>query len=263
MNHHYCCPSDEPAQDPILCLHFDINKTIVMKDRTTVAKMVNSVLSECTWGEIESGNNGTIGNVNVLHSLQWNVVHHEPSVDPPADGLMTCGHYLENHSKLDTQVIRQIKQTYTEPQGIGHQFRPYFNKLHESLQIADESNLQKARMAGMDFLCSGYYHLIPSFFALIEYMVVNKVRFRLLFRTFGDDLTYVVQEFNLFCTGSHPLYLSSIRLDGTDSRYPRDYRLKLPFFNGCMLRTGLTAQDVHLADLSPNQVCITAQCRRI
>jgi len=125
------------------------------------------------------------------------------------------------------------------------------------LQVLDVSKLQQARQLGLGFLCSGYYHLIPSFFQLIEYLVLNDIRFRLLFRTFGKDLERVVQEFNLFCTGEHPLYQSSVRLDGTDARFPVDYRLKLPFFNGVMLRTGSTAQDVHLADLSSNQVYIT------
>lgn len=248
------------SPDRILCLHFDINKTIVMKDRTTVADMVNSVLSECTWGvmttnRISDGSSDS----HEIHSSpsQWDVTHPLPSIHPPSDGSMTFGHYLENHSELDSTVIRQLKQTYTEPLSTGERFRSYFHHLHTSLQIADVSKLQQARQMGLDFLSSGYYHLIPSFFTLVEYLVLNSIQFRLLFRTFGKDLDFVVQEFNLFCTGEHPLYRSSVRLDGTDARYPVDYRLKLPFFNGVIVRTGLTAQDVYLADLSPNQVYIT------
>lgn len=243
------------SQDRILCLHFDINKTIVMKDRTTVADMVNSVLSECTWGVMKMNgiSKGSSDSHDVSH-LHWDVSHPLPSVHPPSDGSMTFGDYLENHSELDSTAIRQLKRTYTEPLNTGERFRSYFHHLHSSLQIADASKLQQAREMGLNFLSSGYYHLIPSFFALVEYLVLNGIQFRLLFRTFGKDLDCVVQEFNLFCTGEHPLYRSSVRLDGTDARYPVDYRLKLPFFNGVMVRTGLTAQDVHLADLSPNQV---------
>jgi hypothetical protein len=243
------------SQDHILCLHFDINKTIVMKDRTTVADMVNSVLSECTWGVMTThGISKVSSDSHDVSHLHWDVSHPLPSVHPPSDGSMTFGDYLENHSELDSTVIRQLKRTYTEPLSTGERFRSYFHHLHSSLQITDASKLQQAREMGLNFLSSGYYHLIPSFFALIEYLVLNGIQFRLLFRTFGKDLDCVVQEFNLFCTGEHPLYRSSVRLDGTDARYPVDYRLKLPFFNGVMVRTGLTAQDVHLADLSPNQV---------
>mmetsp|Transcript_11784 Transcript_11784/g.1760 ORF Transcript_11784/g.1760 Transcript_11784/m.1760 type:complete len:91 (-) Transcript_11784:685-957(-) len=47
----------------------------------------------------------------------------------------------------------------------------------------------------------------------------NKREFAIVFRTFGTDLPEVIEEFNLFCNGSHPLFNGKhgnplVRFDG-------------------------------------------------
>ncbi|CAG9310386.1 unnamed protein product [Blepharisma stoltei] len=52
----------------------------------------------------------------------------------------------------------------------------------------------------------GNYFLIPSFFNLIRSLSACQREFSIVFRTFGNDMEEVINEFNLFCNGKHPLY---------------------------------------------------------
>ena len=66
---------------------------------------------------------------------------------------------------------------------------------------------------------SGRMLLIPSFFRLIQELKKNKREFAIIFRTFGHELKEVIEEFNLFCRGNHPLFNGKhgtprIRFDG-------------------------------------------------
>jgi Dpy-30 motif len=66
---------------------------------------------------------------------------------------------------------------------------------------------------------SGRMLLIPSFFRLIQELKKNKREFAVIFRTFGEELSNVKEEFNLFCRGNHPLFNGKhgtprIRFDG-------------------------------------------------
>lgn len=61
--------------------------------------------------------------------------------------------------------------------------------------------------------------LIPSFFRMIQELKKNKREFAIVFRTFGHELETVIDEFNLYCRGNHPLFNGKhgtprIRFDG-------------------------------------------------
>lgn len=45
------------------------------------------------------------------------------------------------------------------------------------------------------------YHIIPSFFKLINYLNKYNIKFNIVFRTFGVDIERVAVEFNSFCEG--------------------------------------------------------------
>lgn len=66
---------------------------------------------------------------------------------------------------------------------------------------------------------SGKMLLIPSFFRLVQELKKNKREFAIIFRTFGNELKDLIEEFNLFCRGNHPLFNGKhgtprIRFDG-------------------------------------------------
>lgn len=111
----------------------------------------------------------------------------------------------------------------------------------------------------LHYLSSGYYHIIPSFFRLVEYLAEMDIEFNILFRTFGVDIENVCSEFNLFCTGGHPAYVPSRRLDGTDPLYRKDLRIRLPHFHGKFSHTGFGSEGLHMKYVDDSNVKLHAQ----
>lgn len=65
----------------------------------------------------------------------------------------------------------------------------------------------------------GRMFLIPSFYRMILALRKAKREFAIIFHTFEDELPDVIDEFNLFCKGVHPLYNGKhgnplVRFDG-------------------------------------------------
>lgn len=73
------------------------------------------------------------------------------------------------------------------------------NCLENNIGENDKSCIKK-------FFYSGKMLLIPSFFKMIIDLKNNKRDFAIIFRTFGKELNIVIDEFNLFCRGNHPMY---------------------------------------------------------
>ena len=66
--------------------------------------------------------------------------------------------------------------------------------------------------------------LIPSFFDLLVHLKRSGRSFTVCFRTFGEDLPSVAEDYNNFCEGKHPLY-PDVRMDGSDGS--PDYRFSV------------------------------------
>lgn len=83
-----------------------------------------------------------------------------------------------------------------------------------------------------------YYCLVPALFKLIDELshsscdskVNGQLRFdfRVCFRTFGPDIPEIVYEYNLYCSGNHPIFKPSrgVTFDGRSEGYP-DRRIDL------------------------------------
>ena len=70
--------------------------------------------------------------------------------------------------------------------------------------------------------------ILPSFYKLLIYLRKNKIEFGIIFRTFGNDLNLISQEFNYFINGLHPMYsgkngTSLIKFDV--GKIPRNFNL--------------------------------------
>ena len=81
----------------------------------------------------------------------------------------------------------------------------------------------------MNLFGEGKYHLVPSFFRTLIYLKKAKKEFAIVFRTFGEDLTNVIFEFNKFCNGDHPCYSGrggtpQVKFDG--GKNAKDLRIK-------------------------------------
>ena len=73
-----------------LLLSFDINKTLIIADPVSgigVSEMVNSLLSECTWGKLTNKENPS--------PETWELVHDKPAAICPEEGLITYHHLIE------------------------------------------------------------------------------------------------------------------------------------------------------------------------
>ena len=235
------------SNDFRLLLHFDINKSIIMSDicsGRTMDQTLGSLLSECTWGKYKDKP------INERTAEDWIICCDEPSCVEPELGALTLGTYLEDHTLVPKKEQTIIKRAYTNPGSIGERFKPFHDKLDKSLQLDCDIELQKQ----LPVLASGYYHIIPSFFRLIEYLADNNIEFNILFRTFGIDIENVCEEFNIFCSGKHPAYPLKHKLDGSDPKYSKDLRIMLPYFHGKIQHTSSESSGLHMTYTNHDKV---------
>lgn len=76
----------------------------------------------------------------------------------------------------------------------------------KSLIIKEEDKVNTDYKTKMELFGDCMYNLIPSFFRTLIYLKKAKKEFAITFRTFGDDLSNTIYEFNSFCNGEHPCY---------------------------------------------------------
>lgn len=271
-----------------LCVHFDINKTIILSDASSgkgFLASVQSLLSECCWGYFRSDKPKEERTVH-----DWvPFIEFPPSATPPIVGkdisllgfehclITTFGTFVEDHTTLTKQQQKLVKTNFvtqyeTEEDkaiGVGKGMymseKGHYQSLLDKLRISDEGLERLTQWTAthydekdsISYLNSGYYHILPSFFHTLTHFaaLVRQSRYdvRIVFRSFGVDIANVAHEVNLFCEGKHPLFVCDPPLDGTDSD-KLDFRLRLPNNSGSFLRTGKTLQDIHLAHLNADQV---------
>ena len=266
-----------------------------MRDKgISVPQMVNSLLSECTWGFIK-------GEKMALED--WVMINGEPSASPPplpesispflevvaptspkrasksnhkddksaanhgeshdqdknkfAIQVVTYADYVENYTTVSKSDRKLLKQNFTTENEHGNPYalksdacRSAYNRLLHSLIVSSYDTTEQDELP--QYFTSDlegkrrYIGILPSFFNFVEYMArrahhdPKRFDFRLLFRTFGDDIADVAEEFNTWCSNEHPLFKLSPDvgpLDGSASEEGwRDYRLQLPMFSGAISR---------------------------
>eukprot|EP00123_Amoebidium_parasiticum_P020601 comp5338_c0_seq1/m.1323 comp5338_c0_seq1/g.1323 ORF comp5338_c0_seq1/g.1323 comp5338_c0_seq1/m.1323 type:complete len:465 (-) comp5338_c0_seq1:145-1539(-) len=195
------------ANTPTLVLHFDINKTIIMEDpagKKTTEDVINDILASACWGTVgETEGKGLVWSacvetpsVNPPHSDKKKLVSYKTFVDqillpyPPLQPDLTP-QQQRSINRLVKDKRTELVSAFTNPGQPGERYRKNWFELSKSLK-RDGS--------------AGYHYVLPSFFRLLLHLVDRAVPFRLVFRTFGDDLKSVIAELNRFCTGEHPDY---------------------------------------------------------
>lgn len=81
-----------------------------------------------------------------------------------------------------------------------------FYRLSSHDDIIDDDLNEEEKLLIKQLFFGGKAVLIPSFFNLIKSLNQIERDFSIVFRTFGHELEMVIDEFNLFCKGKHPLY---------------------------------------------------------
>lgn len=244
-----------------LCLHFDINKSIMIADTGAGRDLhgsLNSLLSEAVWGHYDR----TIPK-DSRSAKDWIPLNYI-GANPPQSDAVTFGEFLEEHTILTKAERRAIKTSFTSNE-IGKEYISQFQTLIEYLDYTSPqwgfSSQVIAEARALPYLSSGYFHILPSFFQLMNHLIdLDHLDFRIVFRTFGVDTAHVASEWNLYCCGRHPFFQPKKLLDGSQSDFPFDYRLHLPSHSAIIRHShdGAHGQGVHMSYVDHQQVIFVA-----
>lgn len=232
---------------PHVLLYLDVNKTLIMHDPVqgkALEHILNDLLTERALGRVVEDESG---------EKQWrwdghSALQKREQVEP---GSVSYGAFLRQKFPLssDPQTAKHnkhmrkvLRKDFTARDHAGEGLVEEHKELlkHLLLPAAEE---EKRRQAGLDE--SPYCFIVPAFFRLLQYLQRKQVQFNIIFRTFGDDLHRVAQEFNCFCEGKHPCFKPDQPMDGSDGGVDRRMHLEkkndeMPKF-GTFLRAEGTA----------------------
>ncbi|KAF4132621.1 hypothetical protein GN958_ATG18198 [Phytophthora infestans] len=239
---------------PHVLLYFDVNKTMIMHDPVqgkTLPNIVNDLLTERALGRvIDEGSDDS--------KWLWNgeKVLDLPSFDAPReDGLVSYGAFLRAKFSLsgDPKIAKEnkhtrkvLRQDFTATGNPGEGLKSEHEELLQHLLLPrTEASETQLKELGLDE--SPHCFIVPAFFRFLEHLQQNEVKFNLIFRTFGDDLRRVAQEFNCFCEGRHPCFPLAKPMDGSDGGIDRRIHLdeildgEMPRFGTFLRAEGTTA----------------------
>ena len=225
---------------PHLVLNFDINKTVILKDKTKnydFDRCLKSCIVDYAWGTFNES------------TKKWTLTENYFSHKKPRPELMNYYKYMKimHRAKTEKEIPdreerfkknQEIKATkdrlFQEFMNKGQPgeklkdlYNDYLKKVKIPKDIMDEINKENSIYPSFykDLYENDFIFLFPSLFrTMIELQSQNRI-FTIIFRTFGLDFNEVSKEFNAFCEGKHPLFKNSkINFDGENGS--KDYRIK-------------------------------------
>ena len=225
---------------PHLILNFDINKTVILKDKTKnydFERCVKSCIVDYAWGTFNES------------TKEWTLTENYFSYKKPRPELMNYYKYIKIMHKTKTEEeIPDREERFKKNQEIkatkdrlslefmnkgqpGEKLKDLYNDYSKKVKIPkdimNEINKENSIYSSFykDLYENDFIFLFPSLFrTMIELQSQNRI-FTIIFRTFGLDFNEVSKEFNDFCEGKHPLFKNSkINFDGENGS--KDYRIK-------------------------------------
>lgn len=225
---------------PHLVINFDINKTVILKDKTKnydFERCVKSCIVDYAWGTFNES------------TKEWTLTENYFSYKKPRPELMNYYKYIKIMHKTKTeeeipdreerfkknQEIKATKDRLSlefmnkgQPgEKLKDLYNDYLKKVKIPKDIMNEINKENSIYSSFykDLYENDFIFLFPSLFrTMIELKSQNRI-FTIIFRTFGLDFNEVSKEFNDFCEGKHPLFKNSkINFDGENGS--KDYRIK-------------------------------------
>lgn len=183
-----------------LVLHMDINKTIIQIDQAggrTLDDVLNSNVAANVYGFVDPADD------------KWKPLYGPFDKDPGCSSsakreLLTYDTYVDRlHCeppgmqdlpkkekdavwKAVSNLRRQATRKFTHAGEPGEAYAALVDLQREHLKHGDE-----------------YYHIIPSFFTLINSLSELDMPFSLIFRTFGSDMDSILEEWKSFVKGAH------------------------------------------------------------
>lgn len=189
--------------------------------------ILNDLLTEQVYGRVGQDDAGEM-------TWQWDGESAIQRSSPVADGLVTYGAFLRakfpvskdrEEGKRNKKLRKIWRQDFTSAGFPGEPLAPEHAQLLEQMRLpaADAGNSSREDQAARVGLTdAAYCFIVPGFFHLIQHLHARGARFNLIFRTYGDDLARIAQEFNAFCEGRHPFFpLEGGPMDGSNGSIDR------------------------------------------
>ncbi|CAH0474149.1 unnamed protein product [Peronospora belbahrii] len=235
---------------PYVLLYFDVNKTIIMHDQVqnkTLPHVLNDLLTEHALGRID-GESHQVWNWNGEKALD--TTREKNSVN-----CVSYGNFLRaqfpipddpNVAKKNKHMRKMLRQEFTTKGSPGQGLTSQHHALLQHILLPDTA-ASEAQLENVGLGKSSYCFIVPAFFKLLQYLQRHEMSFNLIFRTFGDDLHSVANEFNSFCEGRHPCFPLAKPMDGSDGGIDRRIHLdnisngKMPQFGTFLRAEGTTA----------------------
>lgn len=232
-------------QNPLLILNFDINKTIILADKSknlNIEKGVKNSLTDYAWGIYDDS------------TKNWTLTEKYLSLKKPKPNLMSYHNYMKKKfaNKTEAEIpdrderykknqeLKKIRETEFltfldkgQPGEELHQaFLDILKKIKIPKNIMEEINNKNSSFPSFykDLYMNGNIFIFPSFFRVMVELEKKNRNFVLIFRTFGYDFDDVIKEYNSFCEGKHPFFteengnFQKKYFDGTNNS--KDYRIK-------------------------------------
>uniref|UniRef100_K3WBH3 Uncharacterized protein n=1 Tax=Globisporangium ultimum (strain ATCC 200006 / CBS 805.95 / DAOM BR144) TaxID=431595 RepID=K3WBH3_GLOUD len=232
-------------QEPHFILYVDVNKTVIMHDPVQgkgLHHILNDLLTERALGRVVDDDSAqgekqwAWNGRSVVHAspgattqtIRDGSSHDDDSVHDLDAQLVSYGRFLRAKYPMseDPVVAKQHKkmrkvfrQDFTQPgnagEGLAAEHAALLAKLRLPTAPSSVSNGhivgQNDKLSAATFAAAGlddaeYLFIVPSFFRFVQYLHARGSHFNLIFRTYGDDLARIAQEFNCFCEGKHPFF---------------------------------------------------------
>ena len=220
---------------PLLILNFDINKTIILGDKSKKLDVENGLriaIGDYSWGIYDE------------KTRNWSLTENYFSLQQPKPNLISYENYMKKKYKKKTEEeipdrddraekneeLKKIRESqilkFLDQGQPGEKLHKKYLEILEKVKvpqkIMDEINKENSKYPSFykELYLNGYIFIFYSLFRLmIELQNKNRI-YTLIFRTFGTDFDDAIKEFNSFCEGEHPIF------SGENEKYPKIY------FNG-------------------------------
>ena len=213
-----------------LVLNFDINKTIILGDKSKnldIESGVKSCIVDYAWGIFDE-------------SLQkWTLTENYLSHKKPKPNLVNYYYYMKILYPLKTEEeipnreerflkneeIKKMKDNlfleFLDKGNPGEKLYDKYLEILKKLKIPESTMKEineinsKYPLFYRNLFKNGYIYIFHSLFRLMLELQKQNRLFTIIFRTYGIDFDDVIKEYNSFCEGTHPVF------SGKNENYPK------------------------------------------
>ena len=201
---------------PPICLHFDVNETIMLGDPAggdTFEDSLNKVIAKTAFVKrVPPESRARAG-----RDFKWSeyVWHDGTPLDPdarreaglegsPAPPLLDvfadvpegCVRFYDV-----PELKRAYAKTFTSDDSPGYVYRGTLDEMRRAMRWPDGLPRDE-RLCEKD----GHYTILPAFFQVLATLRASRRPFSVVLRTFGSDVPRVIDAIDAFCEGKHPRF---------------------------------------------------------